>query len=305
MNTVLVTGANGFVGSHLVQDLTENGYRIVGVGGKGGIQAKSSHISQHLVLDLTQASEAQTIDFKRIDYVVHLAGLAAVGDSLNKPMKYIQTNMGIELNLFEVALSQNCFPKFLIISSGSLYDPQDPLPLSENSKILPTSPYAVSKIGQEELSRYYMSRGFECIIARPFNHIGPGQGPGFIVPDLARQIMAAKRHDKKDITVGNLDTKRDYTDVRDIVRAYRLLLEKGKPGEIYNVCSGKSMSGNEIFEILMATAGIRLKAVVDKTKLRPTEATDIFGSHEKITRDTGWKPEIQINKTLKDVLQTI
>ena len=305
MNTVLVTGANGFVGNHLVKELAENGYRVVGVSGKGGLKEESLHISKHLALDLTKPSETKSIDFKKVDCIIHLAGLAAVRDSFNEPMKYIQTNMGIELNLFEAALSQNSYPKFLIISSGSLYDPKAGLPLTENSEILPTSPYAVSKIGQEQLARYYMSRGFECVIVRPFNHIGPGQGPGFIAPDLALQIIQAKASGKKDIAVGNLATKRDYTDVRDIVRAYRLLLEKGKSGEVYNVCSSRAYSGQQLLNGLVRAAGIKVNPKPDPLKNRPADNPIIYGDYTKLQQATEWKPEISLEKTLADIIGSL
>lgn len=300
MNRIMVTGANGFVGQHLTQELTSNGIEVIGVG-----HSTSSDTPNMLSLDLTSPSDCSKVDFSQVLGVIHLAGLAAVGPSFANPMQYITTNMGIEVNLFETALKQKATPRFLIISSGSLYDPNAPLPLSEESSTIPSSPYAVSKLGQEQIAQYYARLGFECIIARPFNHIGPGQGPGFIVPDLASQIFKAKKAGSNEIKVGNLKAKRDYTDVRDIARAYRLLLSKGKPGAIYNVCSGRSISGQTILKGLMAAARVNLRPVVDQSKLRPTDNPDIYGSHQKLTRDTGWQPSISIEQTLKDVIDSM
>jgi GDP-4-dehydro-6-deoxy-D-mannose reductase len=212
-------------------------------------------------------------------------------------MLYINTNIGIQVNLFQAAIAQNVTPRFLIISSGSLYDPKAPLPISESSPINPSSPYAVSKLGQEQMAQYYSQRGFECIVARPFNHIGPGQGPGFIVPDLAQQIVTGET-----VKVGNLDSERDYTDVRDIARAYRLLLENGKAGETYNVCSGKSVSGHQILDGLQKAAGSSAAVEQDPSRMRPADNPVIYGSHDKLTADTGWQPEIKLETTLADVI---
>lgn len=303
MSNILVTGCNGFVGRHLVTELSANNIAVYGPNSHA-IDTNTQSSDSEFV-DLTDKDNVKNIDFKAVDGVVHLAGLAAVGPSFNKPMDYIRTNMGIELNLFEEALRQKAFIRFLLISSGSLYDAKAPLPLTEASSTIPNSPYAVSKLGQEQLAAYYATRGFECIIARPFNHIGPGQGPGFIVPDLALQVLEAKRAGKNEVSVGNIETKRDYTDVRDIARAYRLLLEKGKPGETYNICSGKSLSGHQILSGLMDAADVSLKVKVDPAKFRPSDALDIYGSYEKLNKDTGWKPETPITQTLRDVIQSM
>ena len=302
MNKVLVTGASGFVGKHLLGELLNNGIEVVAIDSNPN---KSNATVSFQAIDLTNKQEVSNIDFKKIASVIHLAGLANVGLSFNNPLDYLQTNLSIEVNLFEEALRQKANPKFLIISSGSLYDSSAKLPLTEKSPVLPSSPYAVSKLGQEQLAQYYITRGFRCVIARPFNHIGPDQKPGFLVPDLIEQIKSAKENNLKEISVGNLNTKRDYTDVRDIARAYRLLLDKGKSGEIYNICSGKSLSGYEILGALTKALGINIKPIVDQSKIRPSDVMDIYGSHDKITLDTGWKPEIDINTTLKDILATI
>jgi GDP-4-dehydro-6-deoxy-D-mannose reductase len=302
MKTILVTGANGFVGQHLVRELAENNMTVVGVGGPIGSSKKSPYVSRYLELDLMKTEDVARLEFGDIDGVIHLAGLAAVGASFDDPMRYMTTNIGIEVNLFEAALSQHASPRFLIISTGALYDPAADLPLTETSPVVPSSPYAVSKIGQEQMARYYHGRGFESIIARPFNHIGPGQGPGFIVPDLAQQIVAVAQNKTAEVTVGNLDAKRDYTDVRDIVRAYRLLLEGGRPGEIYNVCSGTPRSGHDILTGLTKVAGVDPKIVEDKAKLRPSDTPLIYGDRQKLTADTGWQPEIPIETTLSDVI---
>jgi GDP-4-dehydro-6-deoxy-D-mannose reductase len=302
VSKVVVTGANGFVGKHLLKELLDNGYEVIAIGGSQVPALDEPAGVQYMTLDLAKAEGAAKIDFSGVAGVVHLAGLAAVGPSFDKPMEYVKVNMGIEINLFEAALAQKSTPRFLIISSATLYDPSAPQPLTEESSVLPNSPYAVSKIGQEQMAEYYETRGFEAIIARPFNHIGPGQGPGFIVPDLAQQIVAVEKDPKKAVLVGNLEAKRDYTDVRDIVRAYRLLLEKGRSGEVYNICSGKPLSGHEILEGLCAAAGIKPEVNPDSARMRPSDTPLISGSHDKLAQGTGWQPEIPLDKTLADVI---
>ena len=299
MSTILITGINGFVGQHLAKELVENNYKIVGVGGNN-IDVKLDHLIHYSSLDLTKRSETSKIDFSNIDGVIHLAGLAAVGPSFDNPKLYMDVNVGIEINLFEEALKQKKKPKFLIISSGSIYNPKAPLPLTETSAVSPNSPYSVSKLAQEQMAAYYGSRGFEYVIARPFNHIGPGQSLGFIVPDLAEQIIRSK-----EIFVGNLSAKRDYTDVRDIVKAYRLLLEKGTPSEVYNVCSGVTHDGHEILNFLIEVSGKKLTVKKDPDKLRPSDTPLIVGSYEKLNKDTGWRPSISLKQTLVDVIKSL
>lgn len=302
MKKVLVTGANGFVGQHLVKELAENDISVVGVGGPAGNKTKSPHVDEYVVIDLNDAAAVDKIDFTGIDGVIHLAGLASVGPSFEKPLEYITTNIGIEINLFEAAIRQGKTPRFLVISSGSLYGAKASLPLTEESPVVPDSPYAVSKIGQEQMAFHYAGRGFECLVARPFNHIGPGQNPGFLVPDVARQIIACDNGDQSEISVGNLDARRDYTDVRDIVRAYRLLLEKGRSGEVYNICSGRSVSGHDMVSGLLEAAGSQAPLKQDPALMRPSDNPDIYGDYSKLTEATGWKPEIALETTLKDVI---
>ena len=302
MKKILVTGANGFVGQHLVKELADNGMEVVGIGGQIGSTSKSPYVSEYMVIDLNDLEEVKKIDFRDIDGVIHLAGLAAVGPSFDKPMEYINANIGIQTNMFEVALEQDAKPKFLIISSGSLYDPRAPLPLTEESKVIPSSPYAVSKIGQEQMAGYYVGRGFSCIIARPFNHIGPGQNPGFLVPDVAQQIIACEKSEANSVLVGNLDAKRDYTDVRDIARAYRLLLEKGVAGETYNICSGKAVSGHDVVAGLLSAASSEIQTTQDPERMRPSDTPEVYGDNHKSTEATGWHPSIPLDQTLVDVI---
>jgi GDP-4-dehydro-6-deoxy-D-mannose reductase len=302
MNTVLVTGSTGFVGQHLVKDLVDHNIRVVGVGNQRDIKKPSLPMQNYYAINLMDEAATATIDFTTIDSVIHLAGLAMPAASFDNPSKYITTNIGIEINLFETALKQGVKPKFLIISSGALYDPKAPLPLDESSSVVPSSPYAVSKLGQEQMAQYYGIRGFEVIIARPFNHIGPGQNPGFIVPDLTQQVIAMERGEANGVLVGNLDAKRDYTDVRDIVRAYRLLLKDGRPGETYNICSGTTRSGHEVLDHIIKAAGASPKITEDPSKMRPSDTPELYGSHQKLTTDTGWQPEISFEATIQDVV---
>ncbi len=299
MKSVLVTGVSGFVGRHLVNELVDNKYAVLGVG-RGSVDIKG--LNEYFDLDLVDPKNINKIDFSNVCSVVHLAGLAAVGPSFNNPVLYLNTNLDIESNIFEACIKQDVRPLFLIISSGSLYKPDQKLPLSEKSKIEAPSPYAVSKIGQEELAKYYRKRGFKCIIARPFNHIGPGQGLGFIAPDFAHQIYNNIKNNRKDFLVGNLNAKRDYTDVRDIVRGYRLLIEKGEDGETYNLCSSKSYSGHSILNKMLALANVDFKIIKDPTKYRSVDYEDIYGSFKKIHETTGWKPNFDLDTSIKDIM---
>lgn len=302
MPRVLVTGANGFVGKHLLEELFGSNIEVLAVGGSQAPLPDKITSMEYITADLMNPNEVRQIDFTGVTGVIHLAGMAAVGPSFDSPLQYIQTNVGLEINLYEAALKQNAFPRFIIVSSGTLYDPKARQPLTEESPILPNSPYAVSKFGQEQMAQYYVTRGFESIIVRPFNHIGPGQGPGFIVPDLAQQIVAAEKDPQVKVMVGNLEAKRDYTDVRDIVKAYRLLLEKGKSGETYNICSGNALSGQEILDGLLKASGASPTIEEDPAKMRPSDTPVICGDYSKLKADTGWQPEIAFDQTLKDVI---
>lgn len=299
---ILVTGSAGFVGGHLIKELQSNGHEVT-----AAINNNENPLPGVLSIaaDLMVQDEVnERINFKNIDAVIHLAGLAAVGPSFDEPHKYLQVNAGIEINLYESCIKQDSKPKFLIISSGTLYNPKKPMPINEVSEVVPTSPYAVSKVAQESLAEYYSNRGFNYVIARPFNHIGPGQNPGFIVPDFAKQVVEAEKGEIKEIMVGNLDAKRDYTDVRDIVRAYRLLIESEKTvNNTYNICSGNSVSGKEILDGLLEQSKVNVSVVQDPARMRPSDTLEIIGVHSKITNDTGWEPKISLDQTLKDALQ--
>jgi GDP-4-dehydro-6-deoxy-D-mannose reductase len=294
---VLITGSSGFVGSHLTELLDRTGHQIVGI----GHQEFTPTAGSYETVDMLNAEAVQKLDLGGVDAVVHLAGLAAVGPSFDQPRRYIDANAGMQINLFEALLSQNNTPRILVISTGGLYRANH-LPIVETAEIDTPNPYAVSKMTQEHLSHYYAKRGFEVMVARPFNHIGPGQTEGFLASDLAKQIAELEASGGGTIQVGDLSSKRDFTDVRDIVRAYLLLLEKGRAGETYNVCSGHSHSGQTILEGLLQHSSCKIKLETDQARLRPSDIPDIYGSCAKLHTDTGWKPEIPLDQTLADVL---
>ena len=302
MKNILITGINGFVGNHLLNELTKCGYTVSGVGRE---ERCSQKLKNYYNINLNDSIKLNAIDFSQIDAIIHLAGLAAVGPSFNNPKLYLNTNMNIEVNLYEMCVKQDVRPLFLIISSGSLYSPTQKLPLKENSRIDPSSPYAVSKVGQEELAKYYRKRGFKCIIARPFNHIGPGQALGFITSDLAYQIFDCLKNKKNELLVGNLSAKRDYTDVRDIARGYRLLIEKGCDGEVYNLCSGTSYSGETILNKMLSNVSSKtsFNIIQDLSKYRSVDVDNIYGSYKKINKATNWKPSISLDQSIEDVMK--
>lgn len=299
MKQVLVTGADGFVGKHLVRELTEHDIEVVRLLGPRG----KSDGEQAYALDLTDTASLADIDLSDVDGVIHLAGLAAVGPSFDNPQKYIEANSAMVTNLCEYFLKREQTPRILLVSSGAIYDSFQPMPITEESAFGFNSPYAVSKILNENQAAYYRKRGLEVVVARPFNHIGPGQLPGFIVPDLIQQLEVSKRNGDA-LMVGNLETKRDYTDVRDVATAYRLLITAPKLSHhTYNVCSGTSSSGKEILRSLQEFMQAEDVSVeVDQSKIRPNDPQDIYGDTTRLKSDTGWQPQYSLDQTLRDCL---
>jgi GDP-4-dehydro-6-deoxy-D-mannose reductase len=302
--TILVTGINGFVGPHLARELHGRDCTIIGLGYGDATPELSETVAQYIACDLTDEAAVAKLDLASIDAVIHLAGLSSQGMSFEQPGRFIASNSAMLINLFEQALKQktNKLPRFVVVSSGAIYDPEQPMPLTEDSKILGTSPYAISKILNENLCDYYRKRGFECVVARPFNHTGPGQGPGFLIPDLTRNILAAGSNGT--VPVGNLKSRRDYSDARDVVRAYaELALSPTVPHTLYNISSGQSRSGEEVFALISQAAfgkDAAPKPTIDQSKIRPYEPADILTSNERLKADFDWQPTIPLEQTIQD-----
>ncbi|HEV2402967.1 MAG TPA: NAD-dependent epimerase/dehydratase family protein [Candidatus Saccharimonadales bacterium] len=299
---ILITGTNGFVGHHLVHELYKNGHKVIGIGGPQFADGNSRELADYLVCDLTDEAQVSAIDFKGVEAIIHLAALASVQLSFDQPAHFITTNGSIGVNLFEALLRQGVHPRLVVVSSSDVYAHDQTLPISENGICAATSPYVISKLLTEDICEYYRTRGIDCIVARPFNHIGPGQRPGFLLPDLAQLVHDAVK-DKKELLVGNLKSKRDYTDVRDVVKAYRLLATAPKLGHtVYNICSGKSVAGEYFLDKLIQLMANDFKPAIkpDPKRIRPNDVPDRFGSAKRLLRETGWKPTIPLDQTIAD-----
>lgn len=295
-HTVAVTGINGFVGKHLARELAEHDISVVGVG-----QEESVHEDiADKVERYHQADLAETWPIKgKIDAVIHLAGLAAVGPSFESPQDYITLNSSMVTQMAEYYLrSEAVSPRFVVVSSGAVYSPDQDMPLTEDATTGISSPYVLSKLLVELQCEYYRTRGLDFVVARPFNHIGPGQREGFLVPDMIEQLREAE----DEIMVGNIGTKRDYTDVRDVVAAYRgLAIAPNLKHPTYNICSGLSVAGKDIVEALKKIMGKDdVEVVVDKTRVRPNDPPNIVGDYSRLQADTGWAPAIPLQQTLED-----
>ena len=253
------------------------------------------------VVDLRDAEAPGKHDLRGLEAVVHLAGLAQASRSFTEPSAYVATNTTMEINLFEALLRQRSFPRVLVVSSGSVYAGRAEL-MTEESTVDPSSPYVVSKLTQELLAWYYAKRGFEVVVARPFNHIGPGQERGYLVPDVCSQIAAIEERGGGEITVGDLTSSRDYTDVRDVAAAYHSLIHQGQPGETYNVCCGESRSGEELVAMLRALSSADITVVTDPKLARPTDTRDVQASNIAIRERTRWAPTIRLETTLIETL---
>ena len=293
---VIISGINGFVGHHLARELFSQGFAVIGVGNDREIAADIKDVvDEYYPQDLVD-NWPDTGDVKSI---IHIAGLAAVGPSFENPQQYINVNSAMVTNLCEYYLTTDTKPRVVIVSSGAIYSSNQPMPITEDSSLGLTSPYAVSKVLTENQAVYYRSRGLETVVVRPFNHIGPGQGLGFILPDFYKRL---KETSDSTIKVGNITTRRDYTDVRDIVKAYRLLATASNLKDVtYNICSGKSLSGSEILEQLKISLDRSdVTFDIDESLIRPTDAKEIVGSSLRLQNELGWTPEYSITQTIQD-----
>ena len=241
------------------------------------------------------------------DYVIHLAAQSFVPASFSNPRETYEINFLGTLNLLQALKLSGFNGRFLFVGSGDTYGLVAPeaLPLSENSPLKPRNPYAVSKVAAEALCyQWSQTEGMDIVMVRPFNHIGPAQSEQFVVSDFARQVMEIKLgRSGPEIGVGDIDVTRDFTDVRDVVRAYlMLLLCAGNSGEIYNVCSGRECSIREILQRLLALAEVTADIRQDPARLRASEQRRVYGDYDKLHRATGWQPEIGLEQSLLDNL---
>lgn len=299
---VVISGVNGFVGCHLARELHNQGFSVVGVGREQECNREiDESLKDYYRADLIQ--EWPQIEKTRA--IIHLAGLAAVGPSFDNPQFYISSNSAMVTNLCEYYLKRDEKPRIIIVSSGTVYDPNQEMPIDEGGKLNFSSPYSVSKVLNENQAEYYRRRGLECVVVRPFNHIGPGQAPGFVLTDFYERLSQLPS-DEHSIITGNLETRRDYTDVRDIVRAYgKLALASTLQHSVYNLCSGRSVAGSEIFNILKHEMGRDdVDYRIDQSLVRPTEIMNIAGDCSRLSAELGWQPQISLQQTISDFVKS-
>ncbi len=306
----LITGAGGFAGSHLADYLLSQPATAPDVWGcdlSGQRRPFHSPKLQLLAVDLRDAEAArQLVERVRPDRIYHLAGQAFVGDSWARPWDTLETNMRAQLNLLEAVVAAGLRPRILVIGSAEEYGrvKPDALPVGEDSPLLPDSPYSLSKIGQDLLGlQYFLSHELSIVRVRPFNHIGPRQNHRFVAPAFASQIAAIEAGQQPPVLqVGNLSARRDFTDVRDMVRAYALALEHAIAGQVYNIGSGRSWSIQDLLDVLLSFAGASIRVEVDPARLRPVDLPELVADAGKLRECTGWAPRISFEQSLHDLL---
>lgn len=290
----LVTGGLGFVGSHLIAHLESCGDEVVTIDHHG---PRPVDITDPVAVDAAVAKA-------RPDAVYHLAGWADVGGSWSHPVTVLRVNAEGTLNVLEACRAAGVH-RVLAVASADVYGEvtEDELPLTEESPLRPTSPYAASKVAADALAQQaFLGHGLGVIRVRPFNHLGPGQSEKFVAPAIAARIARAELAGGGDVPIGNLTARRDVTDVRDVVRAYRLLIAHGASGQVYNVASGRDVSIQSLADELVALARHPVRLVPDASLLRPVDLPVLRGDASRLEAATGWRPEISIEQTLADLL---
>ncbi len=306
---VLITGATGFVGAHLRRYLLEHTeHTLVGTVYPDLPTDPAPSSREHLRhLDLCDAAAtARLVNEVRPGAIVHLAAQSHIPTAYGNPWATLRNNILGQLNLLEACVAAGDAPRVLVVGSGEEYGRavEADLPLVEDHPLRPENPYSVSKVAQDVMGyQYYISYGLPVMRVRPFNHIGPGQSPRFVLPAFASQVAEIEAGLREPIlNVGNLEPARDFTDVRDVVAAYALILRRGTPGDVYNVASGRAHAVRTLVDQLITLAGMPIEVRVDPERYRPADIPIIYGSATKLQRDTGWEPHIPLAETIRDVL---
>ena len=304
----LITGALGFVGQHLIDHLKTD-KKVTSI---YGIINKNEKVPVDRLVEYHECPMEDKVSLEKIlsntqpTHIVHLAAASSVHYSWQKPSESFTNNVVIFLNLLEAIRNLNLSSKVLSVGSSEEYGVinESSIPISENHPLNPTSPYAAARVAQEHLSKIY-TKGFNIpiICTRSFNHIGPRQRETFVISSFIKQAIEIKQGQRKSLTCGNLDIVRDFVDVRDVVRAYTFLLDKGKPGAVYNICSGKGYSLKEIITMLEEILDINIPIEVDKTLIRPVENNIVVGSNEKLTKQLGFNMKYRnLKKSLEHII---
>lgn len=308
---VLVTGVSGFVGGHLAELLIDSGDLVVGLSESGQWPRELAHLSRSVrieAFDLTKGSDSELaglIARKQPEVIYHLAAQANPQASLDDPRGTWTLNLGGALNLLEAVRASGQKPRVIMVGSGVCYGNPAPehLPVREDCPLRPNNPYAASKAAADLLGiQYCLSHAMEIVIVRPFNHAGPRQSPSYVLSALARQVAQAEAGVISHVDVGNLNVVRDFTDVRDVVRAYRLLAEKGRAGEIYNLGTGQGTRIADALETLRTLAHSPIEVRVDPARVRPVDQPLLIADASKLRAATGWEPRLRIAETLADML---
>ncbi len=312
MRRVLVTGVTGFAGSHLVDYMLERGdAEIYGILRWRSRTENIEHVRDRITLlecDLRDSSSTRdTLEKVRPDWIFHLAAQSFVPTSWSAPTESLTTNILGQVNLFEAVRRIGLKCRIQLACSSEEYGMvfPDETPIRETNPLRPLSPYAVSKVAQDMLGyQYWMSWQVDSVRTRGFNHEGPRRGPVFVASDFAKQIADIENGRREPVVrVGNLDALRDFTDVRDMVRAYWLALEKCEPGEVYNICSGKAWRIGDMLDHLLGLSRTKIEVRQDPARLRPSDVPILLGDHSKFSAVTGWQPTIPFETTLADMLE--
>ena len=307
---ILITGASGFAGSYLARTLST----------KKNNQIFGTYLNENSKLTLSDLPNLNLIQVDLMDIhavfdsikaispdeVYHLAALTSPKQSFEEPTKVLTNNIEAQVNLLEAVRKLNLSSKILIVSSAEVYGKVNPkdMPIDEKTPLNPTSPYAVSKIAQDYLGlQYFLSYGLKIVRARPFNHIGPGQTETFSVAAFAKKIAEIEKGKSEPVLkVGNLESKRDFTDVEDMVNAYHLLMQHGKEGEVYNLGSGRNFKMSEILDMLLSLSSKKIEVKKEPSLFRPGDNPELVCDATKINALTGWTATIPIEETLKKIL---
>jgi GDP-4-dehydro-6-deoxy-D-mannose reductase len=308
---VLITGITGFVGSHMAEYALAQGAEVFGSNRWRSKTENIDHLRSKVTFiesDLRDLSSVRALlEISQPDYVVHLAAQSFVGVSWHAPAETLSTNILSQVNVLEAIRGLKMSPRFLAVGSSEEYGlvNEEELPIRETNLLRPLSPYAVSKVTQDMMAyQYFKSYGLPIMRTRAFNHTGPRRGEVFVESNFAKQVAEIEAGLRERVVyVGDLTPRRDYSDVRDIVRGYWLLLERGDPGEVYNLCSGKSWSIQQVLDFVLGLSTVKGIAVkTDPARLRPSDVMVLEGDPSKMHKATGWKVEIPFERTLTELL---